>query len=353
MTATAMPHHRRDPDAAALRIRDLTVEFSSPDGVVHAVTDVSYEVRPGEVLGVVGESGSGKTVTVLAALGLLPSPPAHVRAGEVLLSGRDLLRLPERELRTIRGRDIGFVFQDPMTSFDPVKTIGAHLREALVVHDTKLSRRDVRERCLTLLDKVGIPEPARRLRQYPHEFSGGMRQRVMVAIAIANNPRVLVADEPTTALDVTVQAQLLEVLQAAQRETGAATVLITHDLGVLAEVADRIVVMYAGRVVEVGPITDIFHRPRHPYTEALVASVPRIEDDSERLATIPGQPPNLLASWNGCPFHPRCGRSGDRAPCRETVPSSHQVGDGHEAACHFVDEWSGGSVPQSEWESRP
>lgn len=325
--------------APALRIRGLSVHFETMEGVSQATHRVSYDVMPGEIVGVVGESGSGKTVTVMAALGLLAKPPARIAHGEVIFDGRDLLTLDDAELREIRGNDIGFVFQDPLTSFNPVITIGAHLKEALRLHDPTMTRASIRERSIELLRRVGIPEASTRLKQFPHEFSGGMRQRVMFALAIANNPRVLIADEPTTALDVSVQAQLLDVLQTAQRETNAATLLITHDLGVIAEVADRVVVMYAGRVVENAPVREVFHAPKHPYTAALLASRPRLEaTGAERLTSIAGQPPSLYERIDGCPFAPRCAVASGRSICVDQTPALFQVSPTHAAACHFPDE---------------
>ena len=244
-----------------LELRNLTVEFATEDGVVHAVTEVSYDLHPGEILGIVGESGSGKSVSMLAVLGLIPMPPGRIASGEALYKGKNLLEMPKHELRKLRGGEIAMIFQDPMTCLNPVLTIGDQISEAVVIHNPGTADGDAMKRAVELLDLVGVPYPERRVEQYPHEFSGGMRQRAMIAMAIANNPSVLVADEPTTALDVTIQAQIVEVLKTAQRETHAATVLITHDLGLIAELADRVVVMYAGRVVELGDVYTIFNSP--------------------------------------------------------------------------------------------
>ena len=320
-----------------LEIRDLVVEFDTPDGVVHAVSGVSYEVYPGETLGVVGESGSGKSVTVMAALGLIQMPPGRIVSGEVLFNGRNIIGLPLEELRKIRNRDIGMVFQDPMTSLNPVFTVGFQIAEALLVHNPDMDDDEARKRSIELLELVGVPFPERRYDQYPHEYSGGMRQRAMIAMALANNPSVLIADEPTTALDVTIQAQVLDVLRVAARETGAATILITHDLGVVAEMADRVAVMYAGRVVEKGPVEEIFHAPRHPYTMGLMLSLPRLNQDLERLLPIPGNPPSLITPPPGCPFHPRCRLSRDREICRSELPELLSVDgtDAHLSRCHF------------------
>ena len=323
-----------------LSIRDLTVEFDTEDGVVQAVTDVSYDLHSGEVLGVVGESGSGKSVSMLSVLGLIPVPPGRVVRGEAIFQGADLLKLQESRLREIRGGPMAMIFQDPMTSLNPVLTIGDQIAEAITVHNPEASDADARKRTIELLTLVGVPTAERRLDQYPHEFSGGMRQRAMIAMAIANDPNVLVADEPTTALDVTIQAQIIEVLKTARQETHAAIVLITHDLGLIAELADRVVVMYAGRVVEVGDVFSIFHSPRHPYTVGLMNSIARLDADSAELEPIPGQPPSLITPPPGCPFHPRCAQSQDRAICRTDVPELRPVGDGsgRRSACHFAGE---------------
>jgi oligopeptide/dipeptide ABC transporter ATP-binding protein len=326
-----------------LELRDLTVEFDTEDGVVHAVTEVSYDLHRGEVLGVVGESGSGKSVSMLSVLGLIPAPPGRIVSGEALFDGEDLLKLKGRRLREIRGGPIAMIFQDPMSSLNPVLTIGDQIGEAIRVHSTETNDAAARARTIALLGLVGMPAPERRVDQHPHELSGGMRQRAMIAMAIANDPSVLVADEPTTALDVTIQAQILEVLKAAQRETHAAIVLITHDLGLVAELADRVVVMYAGRVVEIGDVFTIFDAPRHPYTAGLLRSRARLETEGAELEPIPGQPPSLISTPPGCPFHPRCVLSGGREICRTDVPELRAVdaGVGHRSACHFAEELAG------------
>ncbi|HWQ24222.1 MAG TPA: ABC transporter ATP-binding protein [Gaiellaceae bacterium] len=322
-----------------LSVRDLTVEFDTEDGVVHAVTGVSYDLHPGEVLGVVGESGSGKSVSVMAMLGLIPVPPGRIAAGEAIYKGRDLLKISSRELRAIRGGEVAMIFQDPMTSLNPVLTIGDQIAEAITAHNPGVTDEQVRRRVVELLALVGVPFPEQRYDQYPHEFSGGMRQRAMIAMAIANNPSILIADEPTTALDVTIQAQIIEVLRAAQRETHAAIILITHDLGLIAELADRVVVMYAGRVVELGDVYTIFNSPRHPYTVGLMTSLARVDLDREWLEPIPGQPPSLITLPPGCAFHPRCAFSQGRSVCRTEVPTLRPVGAGeHVSACHFAEE---------------
>jgi oligopeptide/dipeptide ABC transporter ATP-binding protein len=323
-----------------LELRDLTVEFGTEDGVVHAVTEVSYDLYPGEVLGIVGESGSGKSVSMLSILGLIPVPPGRIVQGEAIFKGGDLLKMPKARLRDIRGGDMAMIFQDPMTSLNPVLTIGNQISEAIQIHHPRTSDDNARKRTIELLRLVGVPFAERRVDQYPHEFSGGMRQRAMIAMAIANEPSVLVADEPTTALDVTIQAQIVEVLKTAQRETHAATVLITHDLGLIAELADRVVVMYAGRVVELGDVFTIFNSPRHPYTIGLMNSLARLDSDRDRLEPIPGQPPSLLNPPPGCAFHPRCVQSQGRAICRTDIPVLRDVGEGdvHRSACHFAEE---------------
>jgi oligopeptide/dipeptide ABC transporter ATP-binding protein len=329
-----------------LSIRDLTVEFGTEDGTVHAVTGVTYDLYPGETLGVVGESGSGKSVSVMTMLGLVPQPPGRVVSGEAVFKGRDLIKMPKRELRKIRGGEVSMIFQDPMTSLNPVLTIGDQLAEAIQTHHPETSDSQARERTVKLLELVGVPFAERRFDQYPHEFSGGMRQRAMIAMAIANEPSVLIADEPTTALDVTIQAQIIEVLRTAQEETHAATILITHDLGLIAELADRVIVMYAGRVVELGDVYTIFNSPRHPYTVGLMSSLARLDADQEWLEPIPGQPPSLITPPPGCAFHPRCTLSHGRARCRTDVPELRPFTNGsvHLAACHFAEELAGVQV---------
>lgn len=331
--------HDLGPREPLLSVRNLSTSFATEGGTVHAVRDVSWDLYPGETLGVVGESGSGKSVTAASVLGLLPSPPATVSGGPILFEGRDLLTLPRREMRAIRGREIAMIFQDPMTSFNPVQTIGRQISEAIRVHDRSVSRRAARSRAIELLDMVGVPSPRVRYSQFPHEYSGGMRQRAMIAMAMANRPKLLIADEPTTALDVTIQAQILEVLQLVQRETNAATILITHDLGLIAEMADRVLVMYAGKIAESADILSLFQRPRHPYTLGLLGSLPRIDAEMDRLLSIPGQPPDLNAPPAGCPFQPRCELSKGRSECRTLKPPLLPVDSlGHVAACHFTDE---------------
>ena len=321
-----------------LSIRDLTVEFSTPEGVVRAVDHVSYDLDAGEMLGVVGESGCGKTVTALAVLGLVRCPPGRIVSGQILFDGRDLLRASRREMRHVRGREIAMVFQDPQSALNPVFTIGQQIAAVLKAH-SRLSAAAVRTRVVELLEMVGVPDAAARSADYPHQWSGGMCQRAMIAMAMANSPKLLIADEPTTALDVTVQAQVLDVLLEAQRTSGAATMLITHDLAVVAELVDRMVVMYAGRVAESGPVGSVFSSPSHPYTLGLMASLPRLDRDLRRLDPIRGQPPSLVDVPSGCPFHPRCRLRRGRDRCVEEVPALVATGAGPQvSACHFTSE---------------
>ncbi|SDL37200.1 ABC transporter ATP-binding protein [Nonomuraea jiangxiensis] len=320
-----------------LAVDDLAVEFRTRDGVVRAVDGVSLEVGRGEILGVVGESGSGKSVTAMSVLGLL-RPPGRVVGGSVRFDGEDLLALPERRLRRIRGRRIAMIFQDPMTALNPVVPVGAQIAEAVRLHQPRLGRAAVRARVLELLTRVGIPDPAGRYGRHPHEYSGGMRQRALIAMALANRPDLLIADEPTTALDVTVQAQVLSLLDTARREAGAAALLITHDLGVIAELADRVAVMYAGRVVEQGDVHQVFATPRHPYTRGLLSSRPGLDPATGDLVPIPGSPPDLLAPPPGCAFEPRCVLGAGRDACRAARPEPVVVAGGHLSACHFPEE---------------
>lgn len=325
-------------EVPVLQVRDLCVEFESHGGNVKAVNGVDFDVLPGKTLGIVGESGSGKSVTAMSLLGLVPTPPARLTRGWTDFGGRDLLRMRRRELARLRGKKIAMIFQDPMTSLTPVLTVGFQLAETLRIHDQLLSRTEARTQAINLLELVGVPDAAARAKQFPHEFSGGMRQRAMIAMAMANKPDLLIADEPTTALDVTIQAQVIDVLRTAQRETGAAMIVITHDLGVIAEVADHVAVMYGGRVVESGSADDIFYRPRHPYTVGLIGSLARLDVDLKRLVPIPGQPPNMKNPPTGCAFHPRCALARGRDDCRMNRPQLVSVGEGHLSACHFSSE---------------
>jgi len=315
-----------------LEITDLHTEFRTGAGIVRAVDGVSYSVDAGETVAVVGESGSGKSVTALSVLRLIPNPPGEITAGSVNFAGRDLLALSEPEMREIRGGEIGMVFQEPMTSLNPVLTIGRQITETLEQH-RGLDRAEAAKRAEALLIQVGIAEPARRLKQYPHQLSGGMRQRVMIAIALACDPKLIIADEPTTALDVTIQAQILELMKALTRDRGIALIIITHNLGVVARYADRVNVMYAGRIVESGPAAEIYHDPRHPYTVALLRSVPRLDRPRQaRLDPVEGQPPDLTRLDAGCAFRPRCRLADDG--CAVARPVLEAVGAaGHSAAC--------------------
>lgn len=317
-----------------LEIRDLKMHFHTRDGVVKAVDGVSYDLEPGQTLGVVGESGSGKSVTALTMMRLVPMPPGKIEGGDVLLRGRSVLALKEEEVRGIRGNDIAMIFQDPMTSLNPVYRIGRQLAEPLIVHKGA-SHHDAMKRATELLELVGIPQAASRLKDYPHQFSGGMRQRVMIAMALACDPAILIADEPTTALDVTIQAQILELMEELQRRTGTAIIMITHDLGVVADMADNILVMYAGRMVEFGTTDQVFYSPAHPYTWGLMDSIPRPDaDEKEPLCPIKGQPPSLVHVPSGCSFHPRCPYA--KEICRVEVPADRPVAGAHVAACHFA-----------------
>jgi peptide/nickel transport system ATP-binding protein len=290
---------------ALLTVEDLKVSFDTDDGVVHAVDGISYEVRAGQTLGIVGESGSGKSVSSLTTIGLTRAPNAKIE-GRMMFGGRNLLEMTEEELRRIRGNDIAMIFQDPLSALHPFYRVGAQLSEAILTH-RKVSKAAARARAIELLELVGVPDPKRRVDAYPHQYSGGMRQRAMIAMALANEPKVLFADEPTTALDVTVQAQILALLEDLQDRLGMAIVIITHDLGVVAEIADEIAVMYAGRIVERAPTKEIFTRPQHPYTWGLLKSIPRLDAPrGEELVPIPGRPPSLILRPSGCHFHPRC-----------------------------------------------
>ena len=322
-------------DPTLLEVTELETVFSTRDAQIFAVNSVSFDLKAGEVLGVVGESGSGKSVTMMSLLGLLPSPPARIRNGSVMFSGRELLNMKDAELRKIRGGRIGFIFQDPMTSLNPVFTVGFQLMEPLRRH-LGMSRGAARKRAAELLDLVGIPDPARRLRDYPHQFSGGMRQRAMIAIALACEPKLLIADEPTTALDVTIQAQILELVRGLRQKLGMAIIWITHDLGVIAGIADRVMVMYGGQIVESAPVDELFGNPRHPYTKALLATVPSIRGDrADKLSSIEGITPTLTRRPAACAFKPRCRFAFDR--CGIELPRRIGLGSGHDVACFLQD----------------
>ncbi|MGW6746216.1 ABC transporter ATP-binding protein [Streptomyces sp. NPDC055025] len=315
-----------------LDVRDLRVEFRTREGVARAVNGVSYAVDAGETLAVLGESGSGKSVTAQAVMGILDSPPGRITGGEVLFQGRDLLKLKEERRRRIRGAGMAMIFQDALSALNPVLSVGTQLGEMFVVH-RGMSRRQARARAVELMDRVGIPAARERVGDYPHQFSGGMRQRVMIAMALALEPPLIIADEPTTALDVTVQAQVMELLAELRRELDMGLVLITHDLGVVADAADRIAVMYAGRIVETAPVHALYKAPAHPYTRGLLDSVPRPDRKGRELYAIRGLPPNPLRVPPGCAFHPRCPIARDI--CRTDEPPLHDIGGGRHSACHF------------------
>lgn len=329
---------------ALLSVRDLKAQFNTPDGVVRPIDGVSFDIHRGEVFSVVGESGSGKSVTALAIMGLLPT--LEVTAGEILWKGDDLLGLPDDQRRKIRGGEIAMIFQDPLSALNPVHKVGKQIAEMARIHQ-QMPKRLAFERAVEMLELVGIPEPRKRANMYPHEFSGGMRQRAMIAMAITNKPDLLIADEPTTALDVTVQAQVLQVLVDIKDEIDSAIMLITHDLGVVAGLADNVMVMYAGRQAELAPTDDIFYRSKHPYTLGLLASMPRLDDaGGEPLLPIPGSPPSLINRPPGCPFNPRCRFAEVPGPCDQIVPELLPVRAGHSSACHRVDALEGVTVDQ-------
>jgi len=318
-----------------ISVNNLHTVFHTQDGDVHAVNGVSFSLRPGELLGVVGESGSGKSVTVMSLLKLLPMPPAEITSGEVHFGGKDLLTLGTNELRDLRGGDVGFIFQDPMTSLNPVFTVGFQLMEPLRIH-MNMSKEQARNRAVELLELVGIPSARDRLKDFPHQFSGGMRQRVMIAIALACDPKVLIADEPTTALDVTVQAQIIELVKELRERLGMAIIWITHDLGVVAGIADRVAVMYGGQVVEYAEVKHLYDDPHHPYTKALLQTLPSHEfahgdEREERLVSIPGQAPNLKGPLKACPFAPRCDSVHEK--CLAENPPLFDVRDGQQSRC--------------------
>jgi oligopeptide transport system ATP-binding protein len=323
------------PGAPLLEVEDLRVEFRTRDGVAKVLNGVSYHVEAGETLAVLGESGSGKSVTAQTIMGILDMPPAVITGGSVRYQGEDLLKASEERRREVRGDGIAMIFQDALSALNPVFTVGFQIEEQLRVR-RGMTRREARTRAVELLDLVRIPNARRRVRQYPHEFSGGMRQRAMIAMSLALDPEMLIADEPTTALDVTVQAQIMDLLAEIQAELRMGLILITHDLGVVAEVADRIAVMYAGRIVEQADAPSLYRSPGHPYTAALLESLPRLDQRGQTLNTIKGLPPSLLNIPAGCPFHPRCRRAED--VCRSEVPPDHRLGLGRTSKCHFAEE---------------
>jgi len=314
-----------------LDIKGLETQFKTPDGIVHAVNGVSFGLKEGETLGVVGESGCGKSVTMLSVLGLIPSPPGKVVAGEALYFGQDLLKMSKDEIRDVRGAQIGMVFQDPMTSLNPVLTVGRQLEEPLMLH-VGMSKSQARERAADLLGLVGIPSPKDRLNDYPHQFSGGMRQRVMIAMALSCSPQILIADEPTTALDVTIQAQIMDLVKRLREELGMAIIWITHDLGVVAGLAHRVLVMYGGYIIEEAMVQELFANPSHPYTIGLMRSLPRVDEEKGRkLQPIEGTPPVLYDKPTSCPFAPRCKWAVER--CWTENPILDNISDGHRIAC--------------------
>ncbi|MFF1283237.1 ABC transporter ATP-binding protein [Streptomyces sp. NPDC058299] len=315
-----------------LEVTDLHVEFRTRDGIARAVNGVGYHVDAGQTLAVLGESGSGKSVTAQAVMGILDTPPGRITGGRILFQGRDLLTLKEEERRRVRGSAMAMIFQDALSALNPVMTVGDQLAEMFVVH-RGMPKKDARARAVGLLDRVRIPAAAQRARDYPHQFSGGMRQRVMIAMALALEPALVIADEPTTALDVTVQAQIMDLLAELRREYRMGLILITHDLGVVADVADRIAVMYAGRIVESAPVHDLYKAPAHPYTRGLLDSVPRLDQKGRELYAIKGLPPNLTRVPPGCSFHPRCPMARD--VCRTEVPPLYEVSEERRSACHF------------------
>jgi len=317
--------------APLLQVKNLQTQFFTQDGMVKAVNSISYELNEGETLGIVGESGSGKSVGVMSIMRLIPNPPGKIVGGEVLFEGRDLLKVSEDEIRSIRGNKIAMIFQDPMTSLNPVIPIGRQISEALELH-LGMDKKQAKARTIELLEMVGIPSAADRVDNYPHQFSGGMRQRVMIAMGLSCNPQLLIADEPTTALDVTIQAQIIDLVRRLRDEIGMAVIWITHDLGVVAGMADRVLVMYAGTIVEESPVLELYQNPRHPYTLGLLGSIPRLDETRpEKLISIEGLPPDLIDYPKGCPFYARCFyRIGQ---CLEKLPELQLVGPGHKAAC--------------------
>jgi oligopeptide transport system ATP-binding protein len=320
-------------------VKDLETRFFTQEGIVKAVNGISYGLDEGETLGIVGESGCGKSVSVLSMMRLIPSPPGKITGGEVLFEERDLLKMDLEQMRHVRGNRIAMVFQDPMTSLNPVLTIGRQVSEALELH-MGMDKSQALRRSIELLEMVGIPRSEDRVRDYPHQFSGGMRQRVMIAMALSCNPQILIADEPTTALDVTIQAQIVELVKRLRDEIGMAVIWITHDLGVVAGLVDKVNVMYAGYIVEMGPVKEIYHRPRHPYTIGLLGSLPRLDETQrEKLTSIEGLPPDLVAPPPGCPFAPRCDYVSDR--CLTENPQLEMVGLDHRAACWNTDQTAG------------
>jgi dipeptide transport system ATP-binding protein len=318
-----------------LQIKNLHVQFSTYGGRVQAVRGVSFDLHKGETLAIVGESGCGKSVTSQSIMRLIPTPPGRITSGSILFKGQDLTKLSEKKMRDIRGADISMIFQDPMTALNPTLRVGEQIAENIMQHEN-ISKEKAKEKAFEMLELVGIPNPKERLKQYPHEFSGGMRQRIVIAMALVCNPEVLIADEPTTALDVTIQAQILELFKDIQQKTDVSIVLITHDLGVVAQVADRVAVMYAGKIVEIGTRRDIFYTPQHPYTKGLLRSVPRLDLYESELVPIAGSPPDLFAPPSGCSFAPRCPYVME--VCDRMYPASTKLKESHQVHCWLQDE---------------
>ncbi len=321
-----------------LQVRHLATEFETEQGIARALDDISFELMPGETLGIVGESGCGKSVTSLSIMRLLPKPAGRIVGGEVLFDGQDLVQLPADEMHDIRGNRIAMIFQEPMTALNPVYKVGRQLEETLLLHKPELNESQRREACVAMLEKVGIPAPQRRLNEYPHQLSGGMRQRVMIAMALLCDPDILIADEPTTALDVTIQAQILQLLRDLQRENGMSIIFITHDFGVIAEICDRVVVMYGGRIIEQAEILELFDHPLHPYTRGLLQAIPKLDTEPKSLLkTIPGMVPSLFELPVGCRFQNRCEFVEPR--CREQVPPLEDLDNGHQVRCFRAGEF--------------
>ncbi len=318
-----------------LKVQNLKTYFFTHEGTVKAVDDVSFSIKKGETLSIVGESGSGKSVTALSIMRLVPNPPGKIVDGEIIFDGVNLLELPEKEMIKIRGKRISMIFQEPMTSLDPVFTVGHEIMEALILHQG-MDKKSAREKAIDLLRIVGIPDPEKRIDNYPHEMSGGMRQRVMIAMALSCNPDLLIADEPTTALDVTIQAQILRLMKDLTKKFNTALILITHDLGVVAETADNVIVMYAGHIMEYADVVELFENPLHPYTSGLSRAIPRLDTETEYLETIEGTVPNLAHPPSGCPFHPRCKYR--KPECEKELPELIKVGENHWVRCHLYKE---------------
>jgi len=325
----------KESQEALIEIEDLSVHFFTDQGVVPSVNEVRYAVRKGETLGLVGESGCGKSVTAHSLIRLIPSPPGKIVNGRIMFKGEDLVRVSDERMREIRGNEIAMIFQEPMTSLNPVFTVGEQIVEAIMLHTSK-EEEEARHTAIEMLSKVGIPSPEIRIDEYPHQMSGGMKQRVMIAMALCCNPELLIADEPTTALDVTIQAQILELMAELQKETGMSVLMITHDLAVVAEVCDRVVVMYGSRIVEVAEVIELFDNPMHPYTQGLFSSIPNVEEDKERLTPIPGFVPSPMNFPKGCKFNNRCPHVKDI--CKETEPRLTEIKPGHQVSCHLMKE---------------